>query len=438
MRITVEEHLRWILERVEPLPISEEPLSRALGRTLAGDVSARHPLPLWDNSAMDGYAVRAADLAAATVDAPVRLAVRGEVLAGSAADPAIPSGSAVRIMTGAPLPAQADAVVPVEQTRGDREGRPWAEEAVQVLAAVPVGANVRRRGEDTAAGAVLATAGALLTAGRAAALAAAGVSRVRVHASPRVAVIATGSELRAPGEPLARGQIPESNSLLIAGLLRELGIEAERVDRSVDDPSALAEELRTLAGMCDAVITTGGVGPGTHDVVRIALECEPGVRAVRVAVRPGQPQCVGRLRPAGANAAGGAGAGAGAGADVGSEGAFIFALPGNPVSAAASFELFVRPALLAMQGRRTVHRLRLTARASRDWRGAPDRLQVLPVVISNDEAVPGALVCTPAVNPRGVSHAVGGHGAANGYALVEVERSDVRAGEPVTVVVMSP
>ncbi len=422
MRITVEEHLRWILERVEPLPIGELPLSLALGRTLAEEVCARHSLPLWDNSAMDGYAVRAADLATASADAPVRLAVRGEVLAGSAADPAIPSGSAVRIMTGAPLPAQADAVVPVEQTRGDREGRPWAEESVQVLAAVPVGANVRRRGEDTAAGAVLATAGAMLTAGRAAALAAAGVAGVRVHASPRVVVIATGSELRAPGETLARGQIPESNSLLIAGLLRELGIETERVDHTSDDPSALAEELRMLASTCDAVITTGGVGPGTHDVVRIALEREPGVRAVPVAVRPGQPQCVGRLRPAA----------------TGAPGAFIFALPGNPVSAAASFELFVRPALLAMQGRRDVHRLRLTARASRDWRGAPDRLQVLPVVISNDDAVPGALVCTPAVNPRGVSHAVGGHGAANGYALVEVERGDVRAGEPVTVVVMSP
>ena len=423
MQITVEEHQRWILDAIGRLPVSEVAVASAHDLTLAEDVRARTPLPLWDNSAMDGYAVRIDDIRAASGEAPVRLRVTGEVLAGSSGDPGIGPGDTVRIMTGAPVPSDADAVVPVERTRGDREDGPWAHDTVEILAAAPAGANIRRLGEDTPAGAVLATVGQRLGAGRLAALAAAGVTRVRVRERPRVAVIATGSELRAPGEPLTRGQIPESNSLLIAGLLRELGIEPETVARSADDPLVLAAELRRLAATCDAVITTGGVGPGTHDVVRIALEGEPDVRAVRVAVRPGQPQCVGRLR----------------GPDAGDhDGAFIFALPGNPVSAAASFELFVRPALLAMQGRADVHRLRLTARATRDWRGAAHRLQVLPVTISRDESGTGELHCTPAVDPRGVSHAVGGHGAADGYALVGPERGDVRAGDAVTVVLVSP
>lgn len=419
MQITVEDHLQWILERVGRLPVVELPITEALGYTVAEDVRALHPLPLWDNSAMDGYALRAEDTAGASPTAPVRLSVVGEVLAGSAADPSISAGSAVRIMTGAPLPGDANAMIPVELTRGDTIGATWGQDFVDIHAEVAVGANIRRRGEDTAVGAMLASVGQLLSAAKTAALAAAGTDRVRVFQRPRVAVIATGSELRAPGEAFSRGQIPESNSLLIAGLLREIGIDPVHVTRSADDATALAAELQTFAAECDVLITTGGVGPGTHDIVRIALESEPGIRAVRVAVRPGQPQCVGRLRPQRDD----------------DSGALVFALPGNPVSAAASFELFVRPALLSLQGRTEIHRLRLSARASEGWRGVPDRLQVLPVLVSNDGS--GTLACTPAVNPRGVSHAVGGHGSANGYALVESGRGDVRAGDPVTVVVIS-
>ena len=418
MQITVEEHLEWILERVGRLPVSEMPVAEALGYTVAEDVRAVHPLPLWDNSAMDGYALRVEDIAGASATAPVRLSVVGEVLAGSAANPAISAGSAVRIMTGAPLPGEADAVIPVELTHGDAADATWGREFVSIRAEVGAGANIRRRGEDTAEGAVLARTGQRLSAAKTAALAAAGIERIRVSQRPRVAVIATGSELRAPGELLNRGQIPESNSLLIAGLLREIGIEPVLVSRSADDAAALAAELQSLAGECDALVTTGGVGPGTHDVVRIALEAESGIRAVRVAVRPGQPQCVGRLRSQ-------------SGAE---SGAFVFALPGNPVSAAASFELFVRPALLAMQGRTEVHRLRLQARVTEGWRGVQDRLQVLPVTVSNDGT--GTLTCTPAVNPRGVSHAVGGHGAANGYALIGSDRGDVRSGDIVTVMLV--
>lgn len=413
MRISVEDHLAWILEASTPLPERVVALHEAHGMTLSETVRSRHPLPLWDNSAMDGYALRAADLATASERDPVELRLIGEVAAGSSADPTIAPGTAVRIMTGAPVPSTADAVVPVESTLSDRSDDVWAHRAVRVPAPVRPGANIRRRGEDVAAGTAIAAAGKPLGAARIAALAAAGAERVRVRRRPRVAVIATGSELRGPGESLERGRIPESNSLLVDGLLRELGIEPVAVRRSADDAPGISRQLRELGAESDVVVTTGGVGPGRHDVVRIALEREPAVRAVRVAVRPGQPQCAGRL----------------------SSGALVFALPGNPVSAAVSFELFVRPALLALQGRDEVHRIRVPARATAGWRGAEGRLQVLPVVVSDG---PDGPRCAPAVDPGGVSHAVGGHGAANGYALVGADRGDVAAGETVPVILVAP
>lgn len=410
---TPEAHLAWILARVPQLEPITVALRDANGLTLAADIAAPRALPLWDNSAMDGYAVRAADLAAATAEEPVTLRVVGEVAAGSAEDPPLAPGTTVRIMTGAPTPSDADAVVPVEHTRGDTQANPWAIAEVAVLRAPVPGANVRRLGEDVAAGAPLATAGDALGARRIAALAAAGVERVAVRPRPRVAVIATGSELRGPGELLERGQIPESNSLLIASLLAEDGIDAAPVTVSADDVAAFRARVAELSDGVDMIITTGGVGPGRHDIVRIALEEEPNVHALRVAVRPGQPQCVGRLRG----------------------GAWIFALPGNPVSAAVSFELFVRPALLHTQGRAQVERTRLPATAEVGWRGASGRMQVLPVRVSSGEA---GLGCRPAVNPGGVSHAVGGHGSADGYALVPADRGDVAAGERVDVILVAP
>ncbi|WP_228407367.1 molybdopterin-binding protein [Leucobacter muris] len=248
---------------------------------------------------------------------------------------------------------------------------------------------------------------------------------MRASELPRVAVLVTGAELRPPGAPLARGQIVESNSLLIAGLLRESGIEPAAVRRCTDDVAAVRAQLDELGRSCDAIITTGGVGPGSHDVVRLAVQAEPEVRAARVAVRPGQPQCAGRL----------------------ASGAWLFALPGNPVSAATSFELFVRPALLACQGRADPMRPLVPAVAGVGWRGARGRLQLMPVTIDDadaDGAGDGSgilggrrrLVCRPAVNPRGVSHAVGGHGAVQAYAVAGEDRGDVAEGEPVELLLV--
>ncbi|MCB1273578.1 MAG: molybdopterin molybdotransferase MoeA [Leucobacter sp.] len=430
-----EAHLAWILERIGRTRIEDLPVSEAHGLALAADARAGVDLPMWDASAMDGYALRAADTAGATEGAPARLRVLGEVAAGAAEDPPVPQGAAVRIMTGAPLPGDADAVAPVEATRAEGEAAPgaggdaegtargsspaaepsrhgdhrWAEREVRVLSAFAAGANVRRRGEDVRVGDVIARAGERLGAARLSALAAAGVATVRVHAQPRVAVLSTGSELRPAGARLERGQIFESNGLLISGLLAEAGIAAATVERCADDADGVARRLAALAAEHDVVITTGGVGPGRHDVVRLALAAEPDVRAVSVAVRPGQPQCAGRHRAGG----------------------FVFGLPGNPVSAAVSFELFVRPALRALTGCDRMQRRRLRATAGESWRGRVGRLQVLPVALTE---TPEGLVCVPAVPAARVSHSVGRYAGTAGYALVEAERGDVRAGETVTVI----
>lgn len=404
-----EDHLAWVLAGVTPVTAQRRPLEHAIGTVLAEDARAAHPLPLWVNSAMDGYAVRAADTAGATPTHPAKLAVLGEVAAGSAWDPDLAPGQCVRIMTGAPLPTAADAVVRVESTVGDRAAQAWADRDMLVTAEVAPGKDVRARGEDVQAGDLVARSGDPLTAARASALAAAGISDVLVRPEPRVAVLVTGAELQALGAPLNRGQIPESNSVLLRGLLTEANIAQVHVERCPDDEAAVRQRLTELGASHDMIVTTGGVGPGTRDVMRIVLETEPNVQAVRLAVRPGQPQCTGRLQA----------------------GAWIFALPGNPVSAAVSFELFVRPALRAMQGYTVTERPQQTARAQAGWRGAAGRLQVLPVTFHPGGAEPR---CLPAVNSGRVSHSVGGFGAAEGYALVGPEIGDVAAGDLVTVI----
>lgn len=412
MAITPEEHLDWILKQVKPVQVQQldvlADFTKVHGAVLAEDVLSAHPLPLWDNSAMDGYALRSCDVATASSSAPITLAVRGEVAAGSSWDPVLEAGQCVRIMTGAPLPTSADAVVRVEDTTALDGVERWDANSIELRAAVRPGNDIRHRGEDKQAGQLLARTGEQLSAAGISALAAAGISTVQVRCAPSVAVLITGSELQSIGAELQRGQIPESNSLLMRGLLSEAGFSQITMQRCVDEPETVREQLQALGSTHDVVISTGGVGPGNHDVMRIVLDAEPEVRAVRVAVRPGQPQCTGRL----------------------AAGAMIFALPGNPVSAAVSFELFVRPALLAMQGSSTVQRPRFRATAIEGWRGASHRLQVLPIVFDPQDG----MRCIPAVHAGSISHSVGGFGAAQGYALVGAERGDVSAGDDVEVI----
>lgn len=425
---SVDEHLAWVLERITPTERVAHSPAAARGLALAESVHAQHDLPMWDASAMDGYAVHAADTAVVAdmnvaTNAPVAvvsadaargtpaswLRVVGEVVAGSDSDPNISRAEAARVMTGAPVPNDADAVIAVEATESDQPGSPWAAQATRPLRAIEAGANIRRRGEDVRAGEIVGKAGDRLTAARASALAAVGVASVRVYREPRIAVVTTGSELQEPGQPLGRGRIPESNSVLVAGMLADAGFDAVTIEHSNDDPDHLTERLTELARAHDLIVTTGGIGPGTHDVVRMALENEPAIRAVRVAMRPGQLQRAGRH----------------------SAGAFLLGLPGNPVSVAASFEMFVRPAVLALAGHSRIHRLRLTATATESWEGKVGRLKVLPVRI--EEAADG-LTCAPAVASSRVSHSVATHGECDGYAIVEADRGGVHAGEQVQLI----
>jgi molybdopterin molybdotransferase len=289
----------WIADLVRPVRPLEElelPLVDARGHVLAADVPSQLPIPPWDNSAMDGFAVRTADLVRASATSPVRLAVTGEVLAGDAADPPLPGGAAIRIMTGAPLPSAADAVVPVEHTRplGGRSGD-WGTGPIEVLRAPEQGDNIRRSGEDVAAGDLLARTGEVLGPTRIAALASGGISRVRVHRRPRVALLLTGAELTCPGGELRRGSVPESNGILLASRLAELGHDLVLRETVDDDLAAVAFALERARRDVDLVITTGGVGPGTHDAVRQVLTPLPDVHRAAVAMKPARHQMGGLL-----------------------------------------------------------------------------------------------------------------------------------------------
>ncbi len=319
---SVETYLGDIMAAIRPLPPRELALADALGAVLVDDVTARWPLPAFDNSAMDGYAVRAADISAASADSPVVLAVAGEIAAGDTGRHDLVPGTVIRIMTGAPVPVGADAVVPVEQTDGGTDH-------VAIHAAVPEGASIRLTGGDARPGDVLLTAGTRLGAVHLGLLAAAGHGAVQARPRPRVTVISTGNELVEPGNELIPGQIWESNATMLAAAAREAGCPARRHPIVRDDTEAVLAAVRDAIVDADLLITTGGVSMGgEHDVVKAALATLGTVTFRKVAMQPGMPQGFGTVGPTATP---------------------IFTLPGNPVSAYVSFCLFVRPALDALQ-----------------------------------------------------------------------------------------
>ncbi len=322
MMDSVEKYLADILATIRPLPARELALADALGAVLAADVTAGHPLPPFDNSAMDGYAVLAADVAAATGEQPVVLPVRGEIAAGDTGRYSLVPGSVLKIMTGAAIPAGADAVVPVEFTDSG---------AAQVAIRQPVdpGNAVRLTGGDAQPGDVLLTAGTRLGAVHLGLLAAAGHGTVLARPRPRVTVISTGDELVEPGSGLVPGQIWESNATMLAAAAREAGCPARRYPIVRDTASAVLAAVQDALDGADLLITSGGVSMGgEHDVVKAALATLGTVGFRKVAMQPGMPQGFGTVGPASTP---------------------IFTLPGNPVSAYVSFCLFVRPALDALQ-----------------------------------------------------------------------------------------
>jgi len=340
--LSVADAARTVLERVPRLAAEAVPLDRARGRILAADLVAGRALPGFDNSAMDGYAARSGEL-------PATLPVGGVVAAGAPHAAPVPARTALRIFTGAPMPADLDTVVIQEDAtvEGDRV----------VLPASPPGHNIRRLGEDLAIGEIVITAGTRLTAWHLGVLAALGVSSVSVGRSPRVALIATGDELVDVGTPPGPGQLVDSSVHALVALVEEAGGTAHRIGIARDDLGALSDLIAAALGY-DAVITTGGISVGDRDHVRAALETV-GVelQLYKVAMKPGKPFSFGlradeRRTP-------------------------VFGLPGNPVSSVVAFELFIRPALLAMQGAAVVDRPRAPVQLVRGYRKPAGRAHYL-------------------------------------------------------------
>ncbi len=325
--ITPEEALARISSNVGPLPARTAPLSDAEGCVLSASLAARLDLPSFDNSAMDGYAVRASDLAGASREAPVSLRLCGEAPAGSPASVAVAAGEALRILTGAPVPEGADAVVMQEKT--ERVG-----DAVLFYATPSAGANIRPRGEDVKAQAPLLAAGSTLRPYEIGLLASQGIAEVEVIPRPTAAVLATGSEIAPPGTPLAAGKIYNSNGPALGAALRRWGVAVRDLGSAPDDPVAMASALRPAVGTCDLLLVAGGVSVGDYDYTRSVFQ-EFGFEEVfyKVAVKPGKPLLFGRIQ-----------------APEGGCATWVFGLPGNPLSALVSLEEFVRPAIERMRG----------------------------------------------------------------------------------------
>jgi molybdopterin molybdotransferase len=407
---SVEEHLALVLERVTPVEAVRVPVPAARGRTLAEPLRAAVDIPVFDNSAMDGFAVRCADVTDAAPTTPVTLRVVADLPAGTDLDPRLSPGECARIMTGSPVPTDSDAIVPFEDTRG---GLDDSLGDIQVVRSPRVrGAHIRRRGEDAAAGDELLPRGAVLGPLQLAAAAAAGVADVVVARTPRVAVVSTGSELVHPGTALRRGQIPESNSELLAGLVAEAGAEVVlrlSVPDVGDGPARAVAEAGALGA--DAVVFSGGVSAGAYEVVKMTLH--RWMEFAKVAMQPGKPQGFGTT----------------------DHGMLLFGLPGNPVSAAVSFEVFVRPAILAMQGRADLHRARIRLPAGVPWRTPPGRRQYLPAAI--DRSDPGRWTVGPATGGGSASHLAGGLARAEALAVVAADVDAIVAGDLVDVMLMT-
>jgi molybdopterin molybdotransferase len=394
--ITVEQHLNRILGTVRRLPGIDIGLLDAHGCVLAADVASDVDLPGFPNSAMDGYVVRAADVAGASEDTPAHLPVVGDIAAGNTKALSLAPGQSMRIMTGAPVPRGADAVVMVELTDGGLA-------KVAIRQEVAPGQHVRDVGEDVRTGDVVLPAGVLLGARQIGLLAAVGVDRVHVVPKPRVVVLSTGDELIEPGNRPGFGQVVDSNSVMLTAALRELGVVPFRVPKVRDDARLFRETLERELLRADAVITTGGVSAGAYDTVKEVLSRVGTMSFDQVAMQPGKPQGFGVL---------------------GDDETPVFTLPGNPVSAMVSFEVFVKPALRRMAGRPD-HELELVdATAAHDWTSPDGRTQFARVRLRRNGDGP-----TVALVGHQGSHVLGGLASANALAVVPADVTHVAAGD---------
>lgn len=396
--LSVEEARERVLSKIEPLQPLELPLSEAYGCVLAEDVTAERDMPDFASSAMDGFAVRSSDVALASAVSPVELRVAGRALIGRRPEGTVGGGEAMWIATGAPIPAGADAVVPIEncETVGER---------VRMFASVPEGKHVRPTGEDVRAGESLVPAGRLLQAPELGLLATAGVSHPLVRPRPRVIVLSTGDELVPPSRMPEFGQIRDSNAYTLFAALREAGAVPVLAGIVRDDVDALRDAVLSHMAQADAFVSSGGVSVGERDVVKAAFFRRGELDFYRVAMQPGMPQGFGDI-----------------------EGKPYFGLPGNPVSVFVSFEVFIRPALMKMMGRRNLYRPEIPARIEEDVSGPRGKTQFARVRVRR--AADG-WVAAP-TGGRG-SNLIGTVARANGLAVIPPGVETAPAGSEVRV-----
>lgn len=400
--VSLEDTRDAILAAVPRLPVVEVPLDDAVGLVLAEDVVAPEPVPPFANSAMDGYALRAVDTAGASAEAPVRLTVVDELAAGRAPEIAVGPGEAIRIMTGAPMPEGADAVVMVERTTRD------GDTAVLVQAAANPGDHVRLPGGDLEAGQTVFPAGTVIGPVHVGVLASVGAHEVSVVRRVRVGVLSTGDELVERGA-LAPGQIRDSNRPMLVALARAAGAEVVDLGLARDDEDLIVAVLEDAFARCDAVLTSGGVSMGEYDYVKAALDRFGALEWRQVAIKPAKPLAFGVV-----------------------QGVPVFGLPGNPVSSLVSFELFARPALRSMMGYAECRRPEVVARAAHGFGRRPDgkvHLDRVRVRWDGDGYV-------AASTGRQESNVLSATAAANGLAFVP-DGDGLAEGDPVTVMLLS-
>ncbi|HEX9124641.1 MAG TPA: gephyrin-like molybdotransferase Glp [Actinomycetota bacterium] len=396
--LSVDDARERILSQISALAPLELPLQEAHGCVLATDVSASVDIPAFASSAMDGFAVRSTEVADADPTSPVELRIVGRALIGRRPEATVGGGEAVRIATGAPIPAGADAIVPIENCE-------VVGEDVRILAPSPEGKHIRPAGEDVRAGQPLVKTGRRVGAPELGLLATAGISHPLVHPRPRVVVLSTGDELIPPSQGPEFGQVRDSNAYLLFGALREAGAVPVMAGIVRDDPDALKETVLNHLVQADAFVSSGGVSVGERDVVKAAFFRRGDVEFFKVAMQPGMPQGFGHI-----------------------EGKPYFGLPGNPVSVFVSFEVFIRPALMKMMGRRRLFRPQIQAELDQDVSGPTGKTQFARVLVRRDG---GRYVARP-TGGRG-SNLIATVSRANGLAVIPQGVETAPAGTEVTV-----
>jgi len=431
--ISVEEARERILAQFAPLGAAQTPLLEAREQVLAEEIRAGFSIPPLDNTAMDGYAVRAADTEGATYDSPLTLRVSGYLAAGSVYDGQVGPGEAVRIMTGAPIPAGADAIVPFEETDEQDESHvatSWEQsprENVRIDVEARPGANIRRAGEDIREGDAVLAVGTVLGPAQIGVLASLGLGEVQAIRRPRVTILSTGDELLRAGQPLEPGKIYDSNTFSLASLVESYGAVARTLDIATDTVEALTARIHEGLADADLLVTSVGVSRGDFDVVKEVLAREGEVDFWTVRMRPGKPLAFGSFPIRGEGGLGG------------ERRAPHLGLPGNPVSAMMTFELYGRPTLYTMLGRGDWERPRVRATV-RERIDNPDGRRVYAravVTHVNDTGGRDGRYLARLTGPQG-SGVLTSMARANGYAVCPEERAAIEPGEECEVLLVGP